>query len=149
MQFVNRFTSDKTRSHGGTKIGDFGSGGRTYYRYRRHPGGFKDGYRYGSCGQWGLLVLVLAAAGLIFSEYVLESTLSMLDEALDIAVPINSSKALPSFESSVVHLSTYGPRADIDIDHPAVLRDDYFGYSFFGPSGAAVQAQRVPEYCQV
>ena len=44
-------------------------------------------------------------------------------------------------------VASYGPQVQLSSDSD-VLRDDFFGYEFTGPNGAAVKARRVPEYCQ-
>mmetsp|Transcript_94323 Transcript_94323/g.270153 ORF Transcript_94323/g.270153 Transcript_94323/m.270153 type:complete len:434 (-) Transcript_94323:746-2047(-) len=151
MQFVNRNLNERTENRTGVKIGDYGTGGRVYHNTVRVERG-SEGWRFGAGGNCGCgVVLVLALGLLVGSEYHLAGTLSMLSVVAGETVFLNDTLAHPSLDGSIVGVAAYGPKVELpagDSGHTGALRDDFFGYTFIGPNGAAVQAKRVPEYCQ-
>jgi len=144
MQPLNRYIHNETNNQTGFKACDFGRGGRTYVntrRVQRSEGSLSQYLKYGRLG-WcaGAVCSVLAIAVIVFSQRNLNAALALCSEMESNAVPLDSSAVVSALRgglplahaSGTLHLADGG------------LRDEYFGRAF----GAAIEARRVPEYCQ-
>lgn len=148
MQVLNRMSADEVPINTGVKVGDFGTGGRTYVNRRKVEKGsggsmldmfFDLSFQYGGFGVFGFVLLaIVAVCVLVQSEKSLAHTLQVLAEVETFARALPVPEARPENSGSLVVVTAEPHVVD------GGLRDDYFGYSF----GPALEMERVPEYCQ-
>ena len=143
MQFANRGFHDRTGNRTGVKVGDYGTGGRTYsttHRVKRGDG--DNAFRFGGGGGFPFcLILTLALGVLLWSERSLSGKLAVLSVVEEQAVSLNDTLARPSLDGSIVHVQGRTPKV---VHEAQALTDDYFGYAFTGSHGAAVQVKSPP-----
>lgn len=140
-RIVNELTSDEVQRGTGVKVGDFGTGGRTYVkRYTAAQG--QEGKNNALCCKIIGVILALVVAGMLFAtETNLHSVIVCLDEALHTAKTVREPVADPANVGKLVHVVS--PVAPTLAGSEA--KDDFFGISFGKGVGSA---RRVTEYCQ-
>ena len=136
MQAFNRYTQDETKNQTGFKGGDFGRGGRTYTTTSRQSKSGGIDFGYGGMGGCAGIVFACISVGIyVMAERGLSATLDNLKE-VEGAVPVAT--AIRGGGDGLVHASGILEFND------GGLRDQLFGRGF----ADAVEATRVPEYCQ-
>lgn len=140
-RIVNELTADEVRRGTGVKVGDFGTGGRTYInRYERDPNQRSSN---ATCAKICFFASILITLGILVSvETSLFATREMLEEALKRAIPVDG--------PSSVDASLNGKLVFVPVHNtPAIVgtppEDEFFGLTF--ASDVAI-ADRVTEYCQ-
>ena len=174
MQAVNRYTCDETRNQTGVKVGDFGTGGRTYVNTKRVSRDGQQGgdIKYGGGGKIGFCVIFCVCIGVVLGgEWSLVRTKKVLSEvkstALELDAPPPGGAPASPFKTFWDYFSLeawwtwfFPPeyRAKDELNNKLVhtfgkvslqvdsgLKDPLFGRDF----GDFVEFSRVPEYCQV
>lgn len=137
---INELTADEVVRGSGVKVGDFGTGGRTYVkRYERNVGNGDNTTAKKIC----FFASILIALGfLVWAETTLASTTEMLEEAARRAITVSG--------PSDVDASMNGKLVFIPVHNTpkiagATPQDDFFGLTF---AEDVATAHRVAEYCQ-
>jgi hypothetical protein len=138
---INELTADEVRRGTGVKVGDFGTGSRTYVtRYERDPARAGDGRTLAKVCFFASVIIGIAA--LVWVELTLASTSQMLEEAMKKAVELDGPASIDASHNGKLVFFPVHNNIKLAGSPPA---DDFFGLNF--PTDVAT-ARRETEYCQ-
>lgn len=146
---INELSSDETNRGTGVKVGDYGTGSRTYKRYarREHEVGGGTGGRV-SDGPWWPRVMVwlsciLAVCAHIYFENAFQLTIGTFEEASQ-AYSYGSTPFVDTYkEGEIVHATSEAGYPPTLLESPPI--DGSFG--LYPPDNVAL-LHRQTEYCQ-
>lgn len=138
-RLLHEITADEVERHGGIKIGNFGTGGRTYHHY-------SNGSRSSSFCTRLLIVVFAVVVGWIWwvkesdFEHVRGCAEFAAEHAVTINPPYTVAAAAKQSKSKYLHIAVKSPALV-----SATALDPFFGV---GGGETSVELRRYTEYCQ-